>query len=321
MLLSVRKMLIFHILTDIIRSQSTLCIKNVRTIARILMTRKGRAITLSLDEKEKIALQTIAQTLGYTWGDNPNISKLVEAIAKHELLIAPNNDWSTDLLATLHQAMICLNDRGDSKNAQIIAELLLKRSELKNPLRREIERFLETIQKSNWRKLLDHFIAQHQPFQLAYQDAAQRIWTLNIQFAKIVHRDRREYLDSWCQETDGNTDLPKLRHNWILRLDRIADAALSQIDKKWRPNLDIIKVELHLYGGLAFAYESRPNDIHNDWIPNHPQVRRVLREVPSTFWLFREILPYGPDCVIISPIELRDRFRQDLIAMLDRYNS
>jgi predicted DNA-binding transcriptional regulator YafY len=284
------------------------------------MTRQGRAITLSLSEPDKKALQTIATELGYTWGDNPNISKLVEAIAQRDLLIAPNNDWSTDLLATLHQAMICLHDRGDSKNAQIMADLLLKRSELKNPLRREIEHFQETLQKPNWRQRLDQFIEQKQPFQLAYQDAAQRIWTFHIQHAEIVHRDRREYLDCWCQETDGNTDLPKLRHNWTLRLDRITDAALSPIDKKWRPDLDRLRVELHLYNSLAFAYESKTTDAYNEWMPNQPQVRQVLRDVSSTFWLFREILPYGEDCLIVSPSEVCDQFRNKLLLLCNRYS-
>jgi hypothetical protein len=284
------------------------------------MTRKGRAITLSLDEKEKIALQMIATELGYTWGDKPNISKLVEAIAQHKLLIAPNNDWSIDLISTLQQGMTCLHDRGDSKNAQIIAELLLKRSELKNPLRREIERFLETLQKPNWRQRLDQFIEQKQPFQLAYQDAAQRIWTFHILYAEMIYRDRREYLDCWCQETEGNTDLPKLKHNWTLRLDRITDAALSPIDKKWRPDLDLLRVELHLYNGLAFAYEPKTNDIYTDWVPDLPQTKKVIREVSSTFWLFREILPYGGDCAIASPPEVRDRFRNKLLMLCNRYD-
>lgn len=284
------------------------------------MTRKGRAITLSLSEQDKIALQTIAIQLGYTWGDNPNISKLVEAIAKHELLIAPNNDWSAELIATLHQAMTCLSDRGDSKNAQIIAELLLKRSELKNPLRREIERFLETIQKPNWRQLLEHFIDQNQPFQLAYQDAAQRIWTFHIQHAEIIYRDRHEYVECWCQETEGNIDLSKLRHNWSLRLDRISDASVSPIQAKWLPSLDHLTVELNLYNGLAFAYEAKPNDVYSDWIAEKTQVKRILREVSSTFWLFREVLPYGEDCIIVSPTELRERFIAKLKRLGERYD-
>jgi predicted DNA-binding transcriptional regulator YafY len=215
--------------------------------------------------------------------------------------------------------MICLNDRSDSKNAQIIAELLLKRSELKNPLHREIERFLETIQKPNWRQLLDRFIDQNQPFQLAYQDAAQRIWTFHIHHADIVYRDRREYLDCWCQETEGNTDLPKLQHNWSLRLDRITDASLSPIQSKWRSSLDQLTVELNLYNGLAFTYEPKPSDIYSDWIPEKGQVRRVLRDVSNTFWLFRELLPYGEDCLIVSPLELKERFMAKLKRLGELY--
>jgi predicted DNA-binding transcriptional regulator YafY len=126
--------------------------------------------------------------------------------------------------------------------------------------------------------------------------------------------DRREYLDCWCQETEGNTDLPKLQHNWSLRLDRITDASLSPIQTKWRTSLDQLTVELNLYNGLAFAYEPKPNDIYSDWSAEKPQVKRVLRDVSSTFWLFRELLPYGEDCLIVSPPELRERF----IAKLKR---
>jgi hypothetical protein len=285
------------------------------------MTRKGRAITLSLSEQDKIALQTIAVQLDCTWGDKPNISKLVEEIAQGKLLIAANHDWSADLIGTLYRAMVCLSDRGDSKNAQTIAALLLKRSELEKPLRREIERFLEIAQKPNWRIHLDRFIDQNQSFQLAYQDAAQRIWSFHIQFADIVHRDRREYLDCWCQETKGNTDLPELQHNWSLRLDRIADASLAPISSPWREQLDQLRVEFHLYHGLAFAYEAKLGDIYSDWLPNQPQVRRVLRDVTSTFWLLRDLLPYGEDCIVVSPPKVRQRFKNTFTALYHQYNT
>jgi hypothetical protein len=285
------------------------------------MTRKGRAITLSLKEPDKIALQTIADQLGYTWGDNPNISKLVEAIARQKLLIAPNHDWPKDLIAALQQAIITLIDSGDSENTQIISELLLKRSELTIPLRREIERLLETTRKPNWRQTLDRLIQRHQPFQLSYQDAAQRIWTFHIHFAHITPIERREYLECWCVETEGNTDLPELQHNWTLRLDRIPDAAIAPIKGSWRSDLESIPVEMHLFNGLAFAYHSKNNqDLENEWLPDRPQVRRVVRRVTSTFWFIREVLRYGQDCELISPDTLRDRLRQNLAATLQRYN-
>jgi predicted DNA-binding transcriptional regulator YafY len=283
------------------------------------MTRQGRAITLSLKEPEKEALQLIATELGYTWGEKPNISKLVEAIAQRKLLIAQNNDWSQDLIATLHQAAVCLRDQGDSKNAQAIAELLLNRSELKNPARREIERLLETTQKNRWRDLLDEFIDEEKSFQLSYQDAAQRIWTLNIQFAEIVRRDRREYLDCWCKET-SDTDLSKLRNNWGLRLDWISDAAISPIKAKWRSGLDSLEVELHFSGSMAFGYEGHDADISNEWHPQKPQVRRVIRKISSTSCLFQELLPLAEECEIVSPMEVRDRFQQKLRKLAARYS-
>jgi hypothetical protein len=49
-------------------------------------------ITLSLKEQDRSHLEALALEFGYTWGDRPNISKLVEAIARRQLTIAPNHD-------------------------------------------------------------------------------------------------------------------------------------------------------------------------------------------------------------------------------------
>lgn len=46
------------------------------------MSRKGQSITLSISERDKAALEKLAREFGMTWGDRPNISKLVEAIAR-----------------------------------------------------------------------------------------------------------------------------------------------------------------------------------------------------------------------------------------------
>ena len=283
------------------------------------MGRLGQSITLSLSEQNKESLQEIAQSLGITWGDKPNISKLIEAIAQRKLLIAHNNDWSKDLIAALQQAIVCLIDNGKSEDAKIISELLLKRSEPSAPLRREIERLVETSQKPNWRKRIDTLIYRHQPFQLAYQDAAQRVWSFNICYAHVIQRDRREYLECWCEKTEGNADLPALQHNWTLRLDRISDAAISPIETKWRSNLDYLSVEFHLFKGLSFTYEAKPNDTVNEWIPDQLQVRRVVRQISSTFWFFREIWPYGEDCLIVSPLDVHDQFRSKIQALNQRY--
>jgi hypothetical protein len=56
------------------------------------MSRKGQSITLSVSERDKTQLEAIALQFGMKWGDDPNISKLIKAIAQHELIVSKNND-------------------------------------------------------------------------------------------------------------------------------------------------------------------------------------------------------------------------------------
>ena len=58
------------------------------------MGRKGESITLSISDRDKTNLEAIALELDMMWGDRPNISKLVEAIARKQIQISKNNDWS-----------------------------------------------------------------------------------------------------------------------------------------------------------------------------------------------------------------------------------
>lgn len=51
------------------------------------MTRKLEAITLSLSPDEKAELEALAQQFGILWGDKPNISGLVRAIARKRLMV------------------------------------------------------------------------------------------------------------------------------------------------------------------------------------------------------------------------------------------
>ena len=52
------------------------------------MTRKQESITLSLSLKHKANLENIAVEFGYLWGDRPNISSLLKAIADGEILLS-----------------------------------------------------------------------------------------------------------------------------------------------------------------------------------------------------------------------------------------
>ena len=283
------------------------------------MSRKGKSITLSVSERDKAELENLALAFGMTWGDRPNISKLVEAIARKHLLIAPNHNWSKQRINALNQARTALIDAGQIDAALAIAHLLLGRSEITIPLRQEIEQFIAEP-AIPWRLEVNRYLQRNHSFRLSYQDAAERIWHFTIRYGEITTHDKRQYLDCWCEETAGNRDLPELAHNWCLRLDRITDAAITPVTGDWRANLDTIDVEIHLFGRLAFAYESKSaKDIVNQWHPDVPQTRQILRRVSNTFWLIREILPYGQDCEIISPIGVKAKMIEEIRTLASRY--
>lgn len=284
------------------------------------VTRKGRAITLSVSDRQKAQLEQIALALGATWGENPNISKLVKDIAAGKLRVAANHDWTSDRINTLNQARNLLVDAGQIDRALELAHLLLERSELSIPLRQEIQDFIEKP-AFPWRIEIERYIKRQRPFQLTYQDAAGRIWNFTIRHAQIMTHEERQYLDCWCDETEGNRDLPELIHNWSLRLDRIPEeTAVSATSGSWRSALSAIAVEMHLSRGLAFAYQTKTTaDVVNDWHPELPNVRQVIRNVTNTFWFFREVKRYSPDCVIVSPEQVRDRYKQVLLEDAAQY--
>ncbi|MFN6537577.1 MAG: WYL domain-containing protein [Nostoc sp. EkiNYC01] len=264
------------------------------------MSRKGQSITLSLREQDKAELENLALEFGMMWGDRPNISKLIEAIARHHLIIGKNNDWSEERIRAVDRAMRLLTDIGQNDQAQIIAQLLLERSELPIPLRSEIESFLKNL-SPQWRVEIDRYILRQQAFQLSYQDARQQVFNFTVRHAKITLHEKRQYLDCWCEETEGNFDVEELRHNWSLRLDRIQEAAVLPVAGEWRTRLAQIDVEMHLLGNLGFAYQAKPEDKINEWLPETQRVKRVVRCVSNTFWFIREVMQYAPDCVIVSP--------------------
>lgn len=284
------------------------------------MSRKRQSITLSIQDHDKAELEALALAFGMTWGDRPNVSRLVEAIARGNLRLAVNHDWSAERVNALNAARNRLTDLGDIELALAIARLMLERNELSLPLRHEIKTFVAQPIKP-WRQALDGFLQRQQPFQFAYQDAAEQVWRFTIRHAEVVRHEDREYLDCWCEEASTSDELPALAHNWSLRIDRIADeVAIAPVAGEWRSQPDFIPVELHLSGGLAFGYRTKTDaDTINEWHPELPQVRRVVRRVTHSFWFFREILRYGELCEIIAPDEMRDRFKQRIQNLCQKY--
>ncbi|MBD2566359.1 WYL domain-containing protein [Anabaena lutea] len=283
------------------------------------MSRKGQSITLSVSERDKAELEAIALEFGMKWGDEPNISKLIKAIAQRELIVGKNHDWQDSRIRALHRCIAALTDIGQVEQAEIIANLLLERSELSVPMRKEIEGFLNHSRPS-WRLQVDHYILREQPFQLSYQDAAERVFNFTVRYAKITPHEKRQYLDCWCEETEGNLDIPELQHNWCFRLDNIHEASVTEITQKWFSNLDEIDVEMHLLNRLAFAYQSKPEDKTVEWIPDKPKVKQVIRRVSNTFWFIREIMQYSSDCIVVSPDNVRSLIKQKLITLCQHYD-
>jgi predicted DNA-binding transcriptional regulator YafY len=281
------------------------------------MGRKGQSITLSVSGSDRAELERLALEFEMMWGDRPNISKLVEAIARRRLIIAPNHDWSEQRLTSLEQARNALIDTGQIEAAQAIAKLLLERSELSVPQRTSIQQFFDNPVPP-WRLELDRYIRNRRSFQLSYQDAMGRLWSFTVRYAEIAFHERRQYLDCWCEETEGNFDIPELQHNWSLRLDRIAEAGIIPVNCKWRSHLDFVSVEMHLFGRLAFAYDPKPEDRTNEWL--EPQVKRVMRRMSNTFWFKREILPYGKDCLVMAPESVRQRMADESKHLYQAYH-
>lgn len=283
------------------------------------MSRKGQSITLSISERDKAELENLARDLGMMWGDRPNISRLVEAIARHQLLIAPNHDWSDNRVKALEAARKALVDLGKMSAAEEIAKLLSDRSELSIPFRAEIEQFLRNPLPT-WRQQIDRFIRREQTFRLSYRDVTDRLWIYTVLHACILPLEKRQYLICRTEESEGNQDVEGLHHNWTLRLDRIQEAAVVAINRSWEKDLERIPVEFHLFDRLAFAYERKPEDKFVSELEGDRPYRRVIRNIFNTFWFFREIRPYGKDCVIASPDSMRDRFKQEITAMCHLYD-
>ena len=280
------------------------------------MSRKGQTVTLSLSEQDKAKLEGLALEFGMMWGDRPNISRLVEAIARRQLQIAPNNNWSSFRIEALNLAVQALLDLGKIDEAREIAWLLSDRSEPAAPLRGELEQFLNQPLPP-WRLDINRLIERRKPFRLAYRDAADRLWSYTVLYGQNVLLQKRQYLLCCCEE-EGD-EIEGLRHNWTLQLDRITEAAVASVNQPWK-DLEKIPVEFELRGGLAFAYRSKPEDQFVGDLEGDPPVRKIVRNIFSTFWFFREVSRYWEDCIILSPEAVRSRLQKKLTQMNQNYD-
>lgn len=85
------------------------------------MTRKKKSITLSIGEAEKERLERIAIAYGQTWGEKPNVSALVKAIANGSIKVAwADPDTSTSPKRAAMVAAIALIQEGLAKLLRIV---------------------------------------------------------------------------------------------------------------------------------------------------------------------------------------------------------
>lgn len=74
------------------------------------MSRKQESITLSVTEEDKAELEAISLEFGCTWGDKPNISKLMKQIANRELLLSKSDKPTTQKRALIKDAITSIQD-------------------------------------------------------------------------------------------------------------------------------------------------------------------------------------------------------------------
>lgn len=282
------------------------------------MSRKKETITLSIPPGTKEQLEELARRLNIMWGKEPSVSGLIVAIAQQQLEVGQPFTLNQEQVDALRQATVDLIDAGHVEEARTILTLLLNKGMLETPLRQSLLKQVSDSRKG-WRLEIDNLRDKKQPFHLLYRNSQNQEMEYTVRYGEIKFYEKRFFLLVWCEETqDVENDiptLPELWHNRCLRLDRIV--SILPMSGDWRGQLDYLKVQLHFRNGLVKAYESKSDDLE-DKIKG--DVRQVVRKVINCFWLNREVRRYGKDCIIVSPENVRDRFKQELQELYNLYS-
>lgn len=283
------------------------------------MSRKKEALTLSVPPGTKEQLETIARRLGIFWGKSPSPSGLVAAIAQQQLQVGREaSTFDAKQVKALLAARKALIDAGHIEEAETINALLANQGDKEAPLRQVLlQQLNQPIQ--DWRNQIDQLISDRQPFRLRYRNTKGLELEYTVRYAEVRFYEKRFYLQIWCEETaeaeQDSPDIPEIWHNRCLRFDRILH--IEPIPGVWKGELDSLKVYLHFYRGLANAYEPRPDeDLENTVLGD---IRQVVRRVVNPFWLIRELLRYGKDCVIVAPDSVRERYKRELREICTSY--
>ncbi|WP_009632561.1 helix-turn-helix transcriptional regulator [Synechocystis sp. PCC 7509] len=281
------------------------------------MARKKETITLSIPPGTKEQLEELARRLNILWGKEPSVSGLIVAIAQKQLEVGQPFTLNRERVNALMPATTGLVDAGNIEAAQIVLALLLDKGTLETPLRQSLLKQVSDSRKG-WRLEIDNLIDKKQPFHLLYRNPQDQELEYTVRYGEICFYEKRSYLLVWCDETQDAEktipNLPELWHNRCLRLDRVV--SILPISGDWRGQLDYLKVQLHFKRGLVKSYEFKEDDLEEEM---NGEVRQVVRKVVNYFWLNREVRRYGKDCVIVSPENVRDCFKQELQELYNLY--
>lgn len=281
------------------------------------MARQKEALTLSVPPGTKKQLDELAERLDYRWGDRPNASALITALAEGTLAVGAGLRLAEAEVQALVQAILALIDNGTTEHARVLMEFAVAYGDLEEPLRRKLLERLGDADDSR-RKQIDEKIAARQPFYLYYKSARGTPYQFTVRFAQVRFRERRSYLEIWCEETEKSADLPGLKHNRFLRLDRAQGLSVVASGGIWRDDLDYVEATFKLLPALARDYEPDPDDLRTE---ADGDALIVTRRTASAFWLLRELKAHGALCEVLSPPDLRARMQQELRAAADLYDA
>lgn len=251
-------------------------------------------------EQQIAALNALASRLA------KNPSSLVQAIADHDLIV--DQPLTQAHRQAMMRALVILQEQGAPDQAVLLAERLLRRDDVVDPFREEIQRLSGA--ELDWVAQARQYMAECQPFMLHYHQH-----DYSVHYAEWFIREQRSYLHAWCAQLNPEAEDAGLAHNRVFRLDQEADVAL--LDQVWRfQGLDTLEVTLQ----VQFSYSPKPEDIKLESVlVDGVPWTQVTKQISSIFWLLQDIQRYGDRVIVVSPASVRQLVIDQLRRTLEHY--
>lgn len=289
------------------------------------MQRQQTTLTLSVPTETKERLSALAERFDLRWGDKPSPSKLVAAIADGSLRIGEPSRFGLEEIKALIHAIKALYAGGDASSAKVLTSLALSYQEQFGSL--ETEQIYKAMADGAfaWRDTIEQAINARQPFVILYRGNKDVSSHYVVKYAEIRQIFGNWYVDIRSDDAvSSSKDLPELRENRSLRLDKIDKIVSTILPIPWAEDgLQSIIVSMKFFDEDAAFYERHPDDIDvSECVDDAVKYRMVRRKVTNSWWFIRDILRHGDNAVILSPNELtkkaEDRFQRAVGRYRDR---